>query len=389
MKIAIHAADLDHERIDGTRVYLFNMLKKFGEIDKDDSFLIYHQNNFNKHLTPPTLKNYLIKKITFPWLWTQTCFAWRIFWDKPNVLWMPVHNLPLLHRKSLKIVVTVHDLAFKIFPEYFTKKDLLKLNKLSDMAISKADHLIAVSEATKNDILKFYPQISAEKITVIYHGFDPNVFQLEISQKESEEILKAISPAGELKPKTHILYVGAIQPRKNLGVLIEAFEEIKGYTKMRSSGSVSSGINKDLKLIFAGAPAWKAEETLKKISISKFSKDIIVTGTIGPKEISALFQNAKMFVFPSLYEGFGIPVLEAMASGVPTILAKNSSLTEVGGDAALYFKTGDSADLAKCMEKIMEDENLQKELVQKGNEHVKNFSWEKCARATLDILTKK
>jgi glycosyltransferase involved in cell wall biosynthesis len=376
MNIAIHASDLDHDRLDGTRVYLFNMLKNFGKLDQKNSFLIYHQDEFNPQLVPPPFSNYMVKKIPFPLMWTQTRFAFEIFRDAPDVLWMPVHNIPICRKKNLKVVVTIHDLAFKIFPDYFTKKDLTKLNKLSDLAISAADHIIAVSYSTKNDILKFYPQINTDKITVVYHGFDPELFQREISQNESEKVLSKFkipaSPAGRQNSK-FILYVGAIQPRKNLEVLIDAFEKIKEK-------------NPELKLVFAGAPAWKYQETLDKIATSKFSDDIIVTGNLDFEKISILYQNAKMFVFPSLYEGFGIPVLEAMAAKTPVILASNSSLMEAGGEAALYFETENSANLANCMQKIIEDCEFEKKLIQQGLDHVKSFSWEKCARETLDIL---
>ena len=369
MHIAIHASDLDHDRLDGTRVYLFNILKNFGKLDQNDFFSIYHQDEFNPQLIPPSFSNYVVKKIPFPLLWTQTRFAFEIFRDAPDVLWMPVHNIPIYRRKNLKVVVTIHDLAFKIFPDYFTKKDLTKLNKLSDMAIIASDHIIAVSYSTKNDILKFYPQINADKITVVYHGFDPELFQREISQEESEKVLSKL----KTQNSKFILYVGAIQPRKNLEVLISAFERIKEK-------------NPELKLVFAGAPAWKYQKTLDKIAASKFSDDIIVTGNLDFEKISILYQNAKMFVFPSLYEGFGIPVLEAMAAKTPVILARNSSLMEVGGEAALYFETENSADLANCMQKIIEDDVLREELVRKGNEQAANFSWEKCARETLNIL---
>ena len=376
MRIAIHASDLDHDRLDGTRVYLFNMLKNFGKLDKNDCFSIYHQNDFNPQLVPPLFSNYTVKKIPFPLLWTQTRFAFELFRDAPDILWMPVHNIPICRRKNLKVVVTIHDLAFKIFPDYFTKKDLAKLNKLSDMAICSADHVIAVSHSTKNDILKFYPQISGEKITVIYHGFDPEIFQREFSQEETESILKKYN----LKSKSYLLYVGAIQPRKNLEILIDAFEKTKENSVIQWT---------DLKLVIAGAPAWKYQATLDKIAASKFNSDIVITGNLEFEKISILYQNAKMFVFPSLYEGFGIPVLEAMAAKIPMILARNSSLVEVGGEAALYFETENSTDLASCMRKIIENEVFSKELVQKGSEHVKSFSWEKCARETLNVLLNK
>jgi len=375
MKIAIHAADLDHDRIDGTRVYLFNMLKNFGKLDKEDSFLIYHRSFFNRRMVPPAFSNYFVKKLYFPMLWTQTRFALELFCNTPDVLWMPVHNMPLFRRKKMKVVVTIHDLAFKIFPGYFTKRDLTKLNRLSDMAIKNANRIIAVSHSTKNDILKFYPEISEEKISVVHHGFDSELFQKDFPAIESEALLKSYN----LKAKSYLLYVGAIQPRKNLEILVEAFEKIK---------EKSASQRMDLRLVIAGAPAWKSNDILKKISASKFNSDIIVTGTIGFEKISMLCRNAKMFVFPSLYEGFGIPVLEAMASGIPVICAKNSSLSEAGGEAALYFETGNSQNLADCMNRIIEDAELEKDLIRRGLEHVKNFSWEKCARETLEILTK-
>ncbi|HOW60401.1 MAG TPA: glycosyltransferase family 1 protein [Candidatus Moranbacteria bacterium] len=369
MKIAIHAADLDHNRIDGTRVYLFNMLKNFGNLDKTDKFFIYHRDFFNHHLTPPDFNNYSIRKIPFPFLWTQTRFAFEVFIDRPDILWMPVHNIPLLRNKNTKVIVTIHDLAFKIFPKYFTNKDLFKLNKLSNMAIKNADHIIAVSHSTKNDILKFYPEIKNDKISVVYHGFDSELFQKDISQENSEIILKKYC----LKAKSYLLYVGAIQPRKNLGVLIEAFEKIK-------EGNI------DLKLVIAGSPAWKSDNIIKRINNSRFKKDIIITGNLEFEKLSAIYRNAKLFIFPSLYEGFGIPILESMASGVPVICAKNSSLTEVGGDAVLYFQTENSKDLADCIDKVMQEKSLEDKLIQKGTEHVKSFSWGKCAKETLDIL---
>jgi glycosyltransferase involved in cell wall biosynthesis len=372
MKIAIHAADLDHDRIDGIRVYLLHMLKNFALIDRKDTFNVYHQDDFNPRLAPPKFANYLIKKLPFPFFWTQTRFAWQLFFDKADVLWMPVHNVPIFRRKKLKIVVTIHDLAFKIFPQYFPKGDLIKLNRLSDLAIENADQIIAVSQATKNDILRFYPQITEERVTVIHHGFDGSIFSKKVSQAESTPILSKF----KIQNSKFILYVGAIQPRKNLGVLIEAFEKTKAK-------------NPQLKLVIAGAPAWQYECTLEKIAQSQFRDDIVITGTLPFDQIGVLYQNALAFVFPSLYEGFGIPVLEAMASGAPVILANNSSLPEVAGDNALYFDTKDCNDLARCLEDLITNKELRETMIEKGRKHVLEFSWEKCAQLTLDVIVGK
>lgn len=369
MRIAVHAADLDNERIDGTRVYLLNMLKNFGKLDEQVNFTLYHRNDFNPQLTPPSFKNYLLKKIPFPIFWTQTRFAWQLFWDRSDVLWMPVHNMPILRRKKLKVVVTIHDLAFKIFPQYFPKKELAKLNNLTDYAVENANGLIAVSQATKNDILRFYPNIKAEKIKVIHHGFDTQLFSGNISLEESYKILKTYN----LQPNSYLLYVGAIQPRKNLIVLVEAFEEIKkSYPEM--------------KLVLAGAPAWNFKEMLARIKNSIYAKDIIVTGKVPFESLVVFYRNASAFIFPSIYEGFGIPVLEAMASGTPTIIANNSSLPEVGGKVALYFNASSSQELAVCVARVLSDEALRTQMIAEGLLQVQKFSWEKCAKETLEFI---
>lgn len=369
MKIAIHAADLDSERIDGTRVYIKNLLDEFGKISTGDLFVVGHRRKFNRHLEPKKYSNYEYFEKDFPFSWTQTRFAWEIWKRRPDVLWMPVHNLPFFRRKGLQTVVTVHDLAFKIFPEYFERKDLDKLNFLAGFSIKNADKLIAVSQSTKNDILKFYPEVNEEKIKVIHHGFDKNLFQKEVSVGEAEHFLKSHG----LKAKSYLLYVGAIQPRKNLEVLVEAFEILKEK-------------HPDLQLVLAGEKAWKWEGVIRKVEESFRKKDIVLLGKVDFEKLPILYKNAKVFVFPSLYEGFGIPILEAFASGVPSVLANNSSLSEIGGDCALYFDAESSDELSESIKKILSDERLAVGLVEKGLQRAKEFSWGKCARETLDYL---
>ena len=370
MKIAVHAADLDHQRIDGTRVYLLNILKNFGKIDRENSFFIYHKSNFNPKLKPPKFPNYFFERCQSRAFWTQTAFAFRIFRDSSDVLWMPVQNLPILRRRNLKTVVTIHDLAFKIFPEHFTAKDLFKLNMLTDKAVRSADHIIAISNSTKKDILKFYPDVKEGKISVVHNGFDRELFEKKISSEvASIDILKKYG----LESGNYLLYVGAIQPRKNINVLIDAFEIIKKG-------------NSKIKLAIAGAPAWKYEEVFEKISQSSFKEDIVITDTMPFEHLPAFYQNALIFIFPSLYEGFGIPILEAMASGVPVISAKNSSIPEVAGNAALFFDAENPVALAENIEKIIAYDDKRKELIEKGFKQAQKFSWRKCAEETLKVL---
>lgn len=367
MRIAIQASDLDSKRIDGTRVYLLNMLNRFGKISPNDDFFVFHKNGFNPELEPKNHSNYKIISKNFPFYWTQIRFAMEIWKGKYDALWMPMQALPFVRRKNLKTTVTIHDLAFKIFPQFFPKKDLRRLNLFTDFAVKKSDKIIAVSHSTKNDILKFYPMIKEEKIKVIYHGFDPKLLQEKISDEEKNKI----NTKYKILNTKYILYVGAIQPRKNLKELIKAFEIIKKERK-------------DLKLVLAGGKAWMWEEVMERISRSTYHNDIIVTGTIPFSEVISLYKNASVFVFPSLYEGFGIPVLEAFACGVPVILAKNSSLLEVGGGAANYFESIEN--LCYQIREILDKEELRKEMIEKGFNQAKKFSWDKCAEETIELI---
>jgi glycosyltransferase involved in cell wall biosynthesis len=373
MKIAIQAADLDWERIDGTRVYILNLLKYFGKIDQESQFLIYHKKNFNPELTPPSFLNYQVLRKPFPFFWTQIRLCLSLYREKPDALWMPMHNIPIFRSKKMKTVVTIHDLAFKYFPNHFKKHDLFKLNLLAGWAIERSDGIIAISEATKKDILKFYPKIKESKIRVIYHGFDKEIFEKERDLKKEQEIKNNLKFAGR-----YILYLGALQPRKNLITLIKSFERIKKEERY-----------KDLKLVLAGEKAWLWDGIFQQIEKSSVKDEIIIPGKIKFADIGHLMRGAEIFCFPSLYEGFGIPVLEAFISRVPVICAKNSSLPEVAGDAALYFEPKDDIDLAQQMTKILDNSELKKELVLKGIRQADNFSWEKCAKETLDYIKRK
>lgn len=381
MKIAIQAADLDYARIDGTRVYILNMLKRFGSLSPEDDFYIYHRRDFNPELAPPNFANYKIKKISCPIFWTQLRLSYSMAKDKPDVLWMPMHNIPLLRSKRVKTTATIHDLAFKYFPGHFPKSVLPKINFLTGLAVRRSDKIIAISESTKNDILKFYPETDSRKIKVICHGFDKELFLEKISGNDSHKVLEKYS----LEKNNYILYVGAIQPRKNLEVLLEAFEMLK---KKECAGHSRFSPRKGcaLKLVIAGEKAWKSEQFISKIKKSPYRGDIAVTGTIPFGEIKILYRFADVFVYPSLYEGFGIPVLEAFASGVPVICAQNSSLAEVGGKAALYFDAKNSGDLCLKIKEIIEDENLKKRFIERGKSQMERFSWEKCAKETLEYL---
>jgi glycosyltransferase involved in cell wall biosynthesis len=285
---------------------------------------------------------------------------------------MPMAALPICRRKKMKTVVTIHDLAFKHFPETFTKKDLRKLNFFADYSIRKSDRIIAISQATKKDILKFYPEIDEKKIKVIHHGFSPEVFSGGRDVDAENELKKRLGIFGG-----YVLYAGALQPRKNIEKLIEAYDD---YRKRTGSS---------IKLVLAGEKAWLWEKIEEMAQKSTFKEDIIMPGKLKFCDMGHLFRGASVFVYPSFYEGFGITILEAFAAGVPLITANNSSLPEVAGDGALYFDACDAGALSLQIEKILSSKDLQNDMIAKGKKRLKNFSWETCAKETLEYISGK
>lgn len=374
MKIAIDCADLDSERIDGTRVYIKNVLDLLGGMVPQNDFLLFHRQEFNPALKPKNFPNYQDRKIPYSFAWTQTRLAFELLKEKPAVCWMPIQQIPMLVSGKVKTVFTAHDLAFKFFPQCFAKKDLWKLNFFTDSAVRRADGIIAVSQSTRNDLLKVYPFLDEKKIKVIYHGFNEQEFLTAITPEKIDQVLQKFGLKKAEKMAPFLLYVGAIQPRKNLITLVEAFEKIKTKNK------------NDLKLVLAGAPAWLAEETLDKARQSVFAQDIILTGGVSFEEIRVFYKKAEMLVYPSLYEGFGLTILEAWASETPVIVGDNSSLREVGREAVEKFSPFSIDQLTAKIELLLKDGQRRKDLVKKGKKELEKFSWEKCAKATGEFL---
>lgn len=366
MNIAVQAADLDASRIDGTRVYLLRLLERFGRIASNDEWHLYHRRVFNSLLKPPNLLNYQEHRVGAPFFWTQTRFAFEMFRLQPDRVFMPVQSVPFFLPKGTESVVTIHDLAFKLFPESFPTGDLRKLNWFTSMAVQKATRLIAVSESTKRDILQFYPGTPEEKIRVIHHGYDA------ISSKVlpgDKEILDRFN----LQSGVYFLYVGAIQPRKNLGTLLRAFELI--------AENIPESV-----LALVGEAAWMSEGVLHAVETHPFRDRIRLLGRATFDERAVFYRNARAFIFPSLYEGFGLPVLEAFSAGIPSIVANNSSLPEVAGDGALLFDAHSPESLSSAMKILWQDEQKRQELITQAYEQLKKFSWDTCARETLEWI---
>jgi glycosyltransferase involved in cell wall biosynthesis len=243
-------------------------------------------------------------------------------------------------------MLTVHDMIHELFPNFFVG-NIISQNK--KILIEKANGIITISETTKNDLLKFYPDVE-NKIKVIYLGFSSEI----ITEHKTKE--------------NYLLFTGSRGGYKNFDLFVKA---------------VAPLLNKyNLRLICTGHPFDKKEMDLFEcLDISSR----VICRLVSDEELIALYAKAAAFVFPSLYEGFGIPVLEAFAAGCPTILSNTSSLPEVGGNGAVYFDPYSIDDIRTVIERVITSETLQKELIENGKAQVKKFSWEKCARETMNV----
>lgn len=254
-------------------------------------------------------------------------------------------------------VITVHDLTYKRFPELLQKETLENLERQMLREITRADAILCVSEATRSDLLEFYPA-DARKVHAVLSGPPPS------------------RPAVELRlelPERYVLFVSTIEPRKNLDLLLGAFERIK-----------DDGYPGDL--VVAGRIGWKSEGTLRTIAESRWRDAIVRLDYVDRDQLPWLYRRAEIFVLPSRYEGFGFPILEAMAENTPVIAARNSSLPEVAGDAALLIDGEDPAELAGALARLVADPELRRALTQRGRANLARFSWKRAASETAEVL---
>ncbi len=273
-------------------------------------------------------------------------------------------RLPVSSR--VKTITVIHDLAFVHFPEFIESKNLARLNKFVPMALEKSDRIVAVSEYTKLDIVKSFG-VSKDKIDVVTNAVDRTVFHPKVD--------KSIFSKYDL-PSRYLLYVGNIEPRKNIVRIIEA------YSRLPDSVTDKYG------LVVAGGKGWKDQEILESCNRSTRKDKIHFPGYVDSNDLASLYSHAELFLFPSLYEGFGLPILESMACDTPVITGKNSSLPEVGGSAAYFVDEKNIVSISKGIEEIINKKNVKDRLVSAGREQAKKFNWEKSADNMINSINK-
>lgn len=288
--------------------------------------------------------------------------------EKLDVFHSPSSSLPRFY-KGLSIV-TLHDLTIFKKPEYFPESQYKAAKEAVPRYLKQVKKVITPSESTKRDLIKLF-KANKDKIEVIPHGVDERFFKKE-SPKKINKIRKKLGISQD-----YILYLSILSPRKNILRIVRAFEKLKKEKRGQQN------VFKNYQLVLAGKQLLKFKNTLKKIEESEFKKDIILPGYIDPEDIGPLYKGAKVFLFPSLYEGFGLPILEAMAEGIPVITSNVSSMPEVADEAALLVNPNKVLEIYQGLVKLITNKKLAKKLSIKGIKRAKKFSWDKTAKKTL------
>ncbi len=269
--------------------------------------------------------------------------------------------MPLRHTAT---VLTVHDLIFHHLPEHHKPLNRWYLNLALPLFCRRADHIIAVSEATRRDLLNTY-HLPFEKISVIYEAADP------MFVPQPPEVIEAVRQRYHL-PGRYLLYVGTVEPRKNLTFLLYAWEQLY------QGGEVPP-------LVITGQRGWLSGDFFAALEHSDYHQGVLLTGYVHADDLPAIYAGATAFVYPSLYEGFGLPPLEAMACGTPVACANTSSLPEVVGDAALKFNPKNLEAMVEALRRIANDEDLQEDLRARGFQRASEFSWDRAAQETVEV----
>lgn len=364
MIIGVDGTEANVKQRVGSNQYAFELLHALSELKSPHQWVVY--------LREPPLSD--LPKARDKWsyrvfgpkrFWTQ----WRLPLDlfvhkpRPDVFFSPGHYGP--RWSPVPVAISIMDLGFLNFNTQFTKKDLYQLRLWTGESVKKVKHIFAISESTKNDIIETY-HVPADKITVTYPGYDKERFDIKkLRDKDIKRIKRSYGISGE-----YLLFLGTLKPSKNIEGLLEAH-------------SILISQYPNIQLVIAGKKGWLYETIFKKVRDLGLENKVIFTDFVPDEDVAGLVSGAEVFVLPSFWEGFGIPVVEAMACGVPVVVSNMGSLPEVVGEAGIIVDPASPEEIAKGIKKAIENRD---ELSKKGLEQVKKFSWEDCAKKTLVVL---
>jgi glycosyltransferase involved in cell wall biosynthesis len=362
LRIAIDASRTTIAARTGTENYALQLIRALLDLHPPHRITLYFRERSRPGLFPdyPNVKHEVIE---VPRLWTHVGFAAALWADRPDVTFVPAHSLPFIFPG--KAIATIHDLGYRFFPEAHPGFERRYLDLTTRTTARRATRILADSEATRRDLVSQYG-VDAGKIDVVYPG-------VEGLRRATDEQIAAVKAKYGL-PDRYVLFLGTLQPRKNIKRLIEAFVCY-----------VQNHVEDDISLVLAGKRGWLIEDVLSEVH-NTHKSHIVMPGYVADEDVAAVYSGALALVFPSLYEGFGFPVLEAMRCGTPVLCSNTSSLPELAGDAALLVDPLDVRAIADGMARLVSDSALRSDLTARGYHQAKQFTWRRAAQQTLAVL---
>ena len=363
MKILINCNSFLKNQFTGIGRYTSNLIENLQKVDATNQYFLYAKKGLfdTKKKTPKVhAKNFHVKRDFF-------YRGISSFLKNIDIYHAPsLENLP---NTSSNIVVTIHDCIHKAYPKGHAENTIQETESKMQQAIQKASMFICDSENTKKDVLKFY-SIDPQKTKVIYPGTTPTLFY-PLSKSELETSKNKLQAKGIQSP--YLLFVGTIEPRKNVKGVIEAFHHLKKTQKFLGQ------------LVIVGMYGWMQSDIFHFIENLNLKDDILFLNYISTEELRALYNHAEVFVYPSYYEGFGFPILEAFQCGTAVVTSNVSSCPEIAGDAALTVDPGNSKAISEAVLNILEDPTLKRNLEEKALHRTQAFSFQKTAQQTLEV----
>ena len=365
MLIAIDGNEANISQRVGVNQWAYELIKQLAQLKTEHKFICFLKDRPLPDM-PPVTENFSYEVFGPHRAWVLTGLTARLLKrPRPDILFSPSHYIPLL--SPVKRICSIVDLSYEKFGrEYFREYDLQQLRRWSRLSVKRAAKVITISQYSKNDIIQLY-RAKPEKIKVIYPGFDNSLYQPRIPLAKLKQVRDKYGIRGK-----YFLFVGTLQPRKNIARLIEAFSLLKTNTK----------------LVIVGKKGWLYDEILAIAQKLKVDNRVIFTGFAESNDMPALMKYSRAYVLPSLYEGFGIPVVEAQACGALVVVSRVSSLPEVVGNSGLYIDDPKSVtDIRNALQKVLDlSKKKRLELIETGKQNATRFSWKKAARELVSAL---
>jgi len=397
MIIGIDASRANEKQKTGTEWYSYYLIQEIKKIAPPEmEFVLYSKETLSNGLENLP-ENFKSKVLRWPpkFLWTQIRLSWEMIWHKPDILFVPAHTIPLIHPK--KTVTILHDIGFEKYPELYSQKfigykqsffrgiiwlliKIITLGKYSNteldyhrfsarFALKHAQKIITVSQFSKNEIINIY-KVNPGHVVVITPGYNSRYKQHASQDKRGEEILNKY----RIK-KSYFLSIGRLEEKKNTAGIVEAFALFKKKDE------------NDYQLVLAGKPGYnfnRVEEVIKKYYLEK---DVLMTGFVYDEDLPFLMQHACLFLMPSFYEGFGLPIIEAMACGIPVVTSNIASMKEIAEKSGFLVNPYNTREIADAMDRLTKDVNLRNKLIENGLKKACQYNWQDCATQTLKVIS--